>query len=179
VRFGYKWKIGNGRSVRFWEDVWFGNTNLATQFWDIYFVSNQQTKTVREIWDGTYLRCDFRRNFTDDMMVQWQELVAIAETIVFNSDEDQLIWAYETNGVYSSKSMYALVNFRGVTPIFLPAVWGLKIPPRVQVFLWLLSLNKIMTRDNSRRRGIPKPWECSFCKESESVHHLFFDFIVS
>jgi hypothetical protein len=37
VRFGYKWKIGNGRSVRFWEDIWFGNSNLATQFWDIYF----------------------------------------------------------------------------------------------------------------------------------------------
>jgi hypothetical protein len=91
VRFGYKWKIGNGRSVRFWEDIWFGNTNLATQFWDIYFVSNQQTKTVRDIWDGTTLRCDFRRIFTDEMMVQWHELVAIAETIVFNSDEDQLI----------------------------------------------------------------------------------------
>jgi hypothetical protein len=51
VRFGYKWKIGNGRSVRFWEDIWFGNTNLATQFWDIYFVSNQQTKIVSEVWD--------------------------------------------------------------------------------------------------------------------------------
>jgi hypothetical protein len=56
------------------------------------------------------------------MMVQWQELLAIAETIVLNSDEDQLIRSYETNGLYSSKSMYALVNFRGVTPIFLPAI---------------------------------------------------------
>jgi hypothetical protein len=112
-------------------------------------------------------------------MIQWQELVAIAETIVYNSDEDQLIWTYETNGVYSSKSMYALVNFRGVTPVYLPAVWDLKIPPRIQIFLWLLSQNKIMTRDNLRRRGIPKPMECSFCREFESVQHLFFDCIVA
>jgi hypothetical protein len=179
VRFGYKWKIGNGRSVRFWEDIWFGNSNLATQFWDIYFVCNQQTKTVRDIWDGANLRCDFRRTFSDDMMSQWQEVLAIAETIVFSEDEDQLIWSYETNGVYSSKSMYAIVNFRGVTPIYLPAVWDLKIPPRIQIFLWLLSQNKIMTRDNLRRRGIPKPMECSFCKEFESVHHLFFDCLVA
>jgi hypothetical protein len=36
-----------------------------------------------------------------------------------------------------------------------------------------------MTRDNLRRRGFPKPMECSFGKEFESVHHLFFDCIVS
>jgi hypothetical protein len=65
------------------------------------------------------------------MMVQWQELLVIANTIVFSDEEDQLIWQYETNGVYSSSSMYNLVNFRGVQPIFLPPVWKLKIPPRI------------------------------------------------
>jgi hypothetical protein len=71
------------------------------------------------------------------------------------------------------------VNFRGVTPIYLPAVWDLKIPPRIQIFLWLMSQNKMMTGDNLRRRGIPKPIECSFCKEIESVHHLLFECIVA
>jgi hypothetical protein len=61
----------------------------------------------------------------------------------------------------------------------LPAVWNLKIPPRVQIFLWLFPQNKIMTRNTLRCRGIPKPMECSFCKEFESVDHLFFDCIVS
>jgi hypothetical protein len=75
--------------------------------------------------------------------------------------------------------MYALVNFRGVKQIFLPAVWKLKIPPRIQVFLWLFSQNKVMTRDNLRRRGMPKPLECSLCKEIESVKHLFFECLVS
>jgi hypothetical protein len=71
VSFGYKWKIGNGISVRFREDIWFGNTNLATQFWDIYFISNQQTETVCEVREGINPRCDFRKTFSDEMMVQW------------------------------------------------------------------------------------------------------------
>jgi hypothetical protein len=75
--------------------------------------------------------------------------------------------------------MYALVNFRGVKQIFLPAVWKLKISPRIQVFLWLFSLNKVMTRDNLRRRGMPKLLECSLCKEIESVKHLFFECLIS
>jgi hypothetical protein len=63
VKFGYKWKIGNVRSVKFWEHNGFGNTNLATRFWDIYFVSNQQSKTIAELWDGTTLRYNFSRTF--------------------------------------------------------------------------------------------------------------------
>ena len=174
VKVGYRWHVGNGKSIKFWEDIWFGNSPFATQFWDIYVVSNQQSKTICELWDGLQLQCTFRRTFDAEMMMQWQEILAIAGSIVFSNSKDQLIWQYESKGVYSSSSMYSLVNFRGVRQIFLPAVWKLKIPPRIQVFLWLFSQNKIMTRDNLRARGIPKPLECEICKEIEIVKHLFF-----
>jgi hypothetical protein len=179
VKCGYKWYVGNGKLIKFWEDVWFGNSPLATQYWDIYYIVNQQTKTISDLWDGSQLRCTFRRTFTAELLVQWQEILVIASTIYFTDSEDQLIWQFESNGVYSSQSMYALVNFRGVKQIFLPAIWKLKIPPRIQVFLWLFSQNKVMTRDNLRRRGMPKPLECSLCKEIESVKHLFFECLIS
>jgi hypothetical protein len=35
--------------VRFWEDVWVGNSSLAIQFWDIYSIVNEQNKTVVEL----------------------------------------------------------------------------------------------------------------------------------
>jgi hypothetical protein len=132
VAVGYRWKIGNGKSIKFWEDIWFGNSPLAVQFWDIYFVSNQQTQIVSDIWDGQQIRGTFRRTFSEEMMIQWQELLVIANTISFSEDKDQLIWQYETNGVYSSSSMYSLVKFQGSTPAFLPPVWKLKIPPRIK-----------------------------------------------
>jgi hypothetical protein len=99
------------------------------------------------------------------MMVQWREILVIANSISYTDEDDRLIWKYEINGIYSSKSLYAIVNFRGVQPIYLPAVWKLKIPPRVQVFLWLFTQNKIMTRYNLHRRGIPKQLECTLCKD--------------
>lgn len=179
TKFGYRWHVGNDRKIRFWEDIWFGNSPLTSQFWDLYIVPNQQTKTIADLWDGTQLKCDFRRTFSDDMMVQWFDLQNIARSVVFSGEEDQLIWQYKTNGFYSSRSMYALVNFRGIRPIYLPAVWNLKIPPRIQVFLWLVSQNKIMTRDNLKARGIPKPLECELCKEIETIKHLLFECIVA
>ena len=63
----------------------------------IYIVSNQQTKTIAELWDGTNLMCDFRRIFTHDMMVQLPEILKIVGSLDLSQDEDQLVWQYETN----------------------------------------------------------------------------------
>jgi hypothetical protein len=106
VKFGYKWKVGNSRSIRLWEDTWFVNAPLSTQYWDIYFVVNQQMETIADLWDGQQLRCDFRQTFTPHMMDMWVEIVEITKTINFSKEEDQLIWKYESSDVYSSKSLY-------------------------------------------------------------------------
>jgi hypothetical protein len=50
--------------------------------------------------------------------------------IVFTREEDQLILSYKTNDVYSYKSIYVLVNFRGIQHICLHVVWDNKIPLR-------------------------------------------------
>ena len=64
-------------------------------------------------------------------------------------------------------------------PVFIPAVWKIIVPPKIHVFLWLLSNNKLMTVDNLAERGIHKPLDCKFCSEKESIHHLFFECIIA
>lgn len=49
----------------------------------------------------------------------------------------------------------------------------------MQVFLWLLSHNKLMTRHNLEKRKINKPLDCVFCSEQETSIHLFFDCVVA
>jgi hypothetical protein len=38
----------------------------------------------------------------------------------------------------------------------------------------LLSYNKLLTRDNLGKRRHVDDGSCLFCKEDESIHHLFF-----
>jgi hypothetical protein len=52
-------------------------------------------------------------------------------------------------------------------------------PPRIIFFLWLLSNNKLLTRDNLEKRRKLDNVMCLFCNEKESVHHLFFDCVVA
>jgi hypothetical protein len=39
TKMGYRWKIGNGKRVRFWEDLWFGSCSLAIQYWRYILLS--------------------------------------------------------------------------------------------------------------------------------------------
>jgi hypothetical protein len=41
-------------------------------------------------------------------------------------------------------------------------------------FLWLLTNNKVLTRDNLLKRRELNDVSCLFCTENESVNHLFF-----
>jgi hypothetical protein len=134
---------------------------------------------VFDLWDDTDLKCTFRRGADDRLMLRWQEIIQLASSIAFTDDEDSLIWTFNSKGTYSSQSLYKVINFRGIKSIFVPAVWRLKVPPRVHFFLWLLSKNKVLTRDNlSIRRKVDDP-SCLFCCETETVNHLFFECAVA
>ena len=113
------------------------------------------------------------------MLNLWDEVCKLASTINFSNEEDFLVWQFSSKGIYSVQSLYKIVNFRGIKPVLVPSIWKIKIPPRVQYFLWLLSKNKLLTRDNlSKRRKVKDP-TCLFCAEKETISHLFFYCVVA
>jgi hypothetical protein len=172
---GYIWKVGNGKKICFWEDNWLGPSSLAIQYWDLYRLVNEKNKTIAKLWDGENLKCTFRRIVHDRLLLMWEEVFQLASTLSLNDSENALIWKLSSNGVYSVQYLYKVTNFRGIQPVLVSSIWDIKIPPRVQYFLWLLSKNKLLTRDNvGKRRKVDYEW-CLFCDEKESVPHLFFD----
>jgi hypothetical protein len=109
----------------------------------------------------------------------WDELVNLVSIVEMSDEDDALIWQFQPNGIYSSRSLYSVINFKGVTLVFVPVVWKLKVPSRVHFFLWLLSKNKILTRDNLEKRMKLDDTTCVFCTEKETTCHLFFGCVVA
>jgi len=86
------WKVGDGKSIRFWEDQWFGNCSLAIQFWDLYVLAEHTNKCIADLWDGENLRISFRRRVPPRLMNMWLDLISIAESISYSDDYDAIIW---------------------------------------------------------------------------------------
>jgi hypothetical protein len=53
------------------------------------------------------------------------------------------------------------------------------LPHKIKVFLWLVLKNKILTKDNLRKRNWQDSLDCVFCGLPESINHLFFQCSVS
>jgi putative lipoic acid-binding regulatory protein len=135
AKMGYFWKVGNGRKIRFREDNWLGSSSFAIQFWPIYRIINEHGKSIAELWDGQNLKCTFRRNVNETLYNSWLELVELVSTVQLSEEEDEMVWKFSSKGTYSSQSLYKIINFRGIKQVHISPVWGIKIPPRVHMFL--------------------------------------------
>lgn len=121
----------------------------------------------------------FRTNVSASTMNLWGELCNLVESTSLSYEEDHILWNFTLTCKYSVQSLYVVINHRGVIPKFVSSVRKVVIPPRVQFFLWLLSKNRLLTRDNLvKRRDVSDP-SCLFCNEHESIPHLFFECFVA
>jgi hypothetical protein len=91
IKHGYMWLVGNGKKVYFWEDIWFGTSPPAVQFWDLYCICNEKSKVLADIWVDGELRLTFRRTFSNEMVQLWEELLEVVGAVEFRSELDALI----------------------------------------------------------------------------------------
>ncbi|WVZ50592.1 hypothetical protein U9M48_001833, partial [Paspalum notatum var. saurae] len=106
AKMGFRWKIRDGKKVKFWKDNWLGSSSLAIQYWNLYVPVNEKNSSVTDMWDGVTLKCTFRRTFDVNLYLIWLEVVQLASTINFSDDEDALIWQFTSFGIYTSQFLY-------------------------------------------------------------------------
>ncbi|KAK7259782.1 hypothetical protein RIF29_25396 [Crotalaria pallida] len=107
--------------------------------------------------------------------------------------EDQLIWHFSPDGVYSVRSGYrtALQNqsqiqnggvgaSNGGNESMWKRLWGMKIPEKMKIFWWRVLHNILPTNDNLLKKKLLIQPECHRCgEEIESNLHCmdWFDFL--
>lgn len=88
-------------------------------------------------------------------------------------------WCWEGNMSYTVKRAYELLH--GITDSqssdFFKQLWELKAPSKVKALVWRITLSRIPTRADLKRRGILGLSDvtiCPLCNEGEeNISHLF------
>ncbi|CAN1266249.1 Receptor-like protein kinase HSL1 [Linum perenne] len=88
-----------------------------------------------------------------------------------------LVWPLSTSSTFTVKSFNSklrLQHFPGSLTVPISTIWSRCVPTKIQGFVWLCFLNRIMTIDNLKGRGFQMPNRCSLCfGQEESVSHIF------
>ena len=164
--------VGDGKSTSFWHDRWCGLVSLADKFLGLYEISDEQDCSVEYMKKKNW-RPSFRRWLHEDLQNQLRRLYDTIYCFSTNNSNDRAKWDWEKSGVFSVKSTYKYLSRHDVGLSF-KKIWKAKIPLKIRIFMWLVSQNAILTRDNLTKHKWKGNTSCAFCTEKEDGHHLFF-----
>uniref|UniRef100_A0A2N9F4S2 Reverse transcriptase domain-containing protein n=1 Tax=Fagus sylvatica TaxID=28930 RepID=A0A2N9F4S2_FAGSY len=178
---GSRWRIGNGCSTKIWSDKWLPPPSSGKPLTPPCslphdaFVSNLILDAG--IWNKPLI---------DQIFCPGDAQLIMGLVLSTRRVDDKLIWSREKNGTYSVRSAYRLLcehtfatdpgcSDTGVWRQFWKRVWSLRVPHKVQQFLWRASTDSLPTMANMRRRNIVPTAYCPFCQlADEDVRHALW-----
>jgi hypothetical protein len=63
-------KVGDGISVRFWEDIWLGDSSLANQYPSVYNIVQRKNVLVANVLAHSPLNIEFRRALNGNKLME-------------------------------------------------------------------------------------------------------------
>nr|DAD19615.1 TPA_asm: hypothetical protein HUJ06_021078 [Nelumbo nucifera] len=65
--------------------------------------------------------------------------------------QDSREWKWHSSGVFSVKSLYRSLVKGGTGDFLHKEIWGILVPSKVKFFIWLVALDKCLTKINMLR----------------------------
>ncbi|KAJ9671310.1 hypothetical protein PVL29_025144 [Vitis rotundifolia] len=175
--------VGNGERIRFWEDLWWGDQPLGSQFPRLFRVVLDKNVPISSILGSSRpfsWNFNFRRNLSDIEIGDLEGLMRSLDGLHLSpSVPDARFWPASSSGFFSVNSFFLSLSHFSGSPQDFPSkfVWKSQVPFKVRSFIWLVTHKKVNSNDMLQLRRLYKalsPDICALCmKQGESVDHLF------
>jgi hypothetical protein len=67
--------------------------------------------------------------------------------------EDEVKWASEKSGCFSTSSLYRFLSSGGVRIKRMEEIWGTKLPFKIRIFLWQAVHDKLQSVEQLKNRS--------------------------
>lgn len=182
LKEGLCWRMGNGQSIKIWEDKWIPNpVSCAIQLPVHVLPPNALVSSL----------IDAETNWWNFLLLHnifsLAEASQIASMVVSpQGNPDKLVWIDHSNGLFSAKSAYHMAKEKVMrsggecstvssTKLVWKKVWQMNVPGMVRTFLWRFCTNSLPTKANLFSRKIAPDPLCPLCGSCpESIVHILW-----
>ncbi|RVW23293.1 putative ribonuclease H protein [Vitis vinifera] len=175
--------VGDGERIRFWEDLWWGDQPLKSQYPRLFRVVTDKNSPIFSILGSARpfsWNFNFRHNLSDSEIEDLECLMRSLDCMhLFTSASNARSWSLSSPGLFTVKSFFiALSQVPDLSPCFpTKFVCNSQVPFKVKSFVWLVAHKKVNTNDLIQLRRPYKAFSpdiCKLCvKQGESADHLF------
>jgi hypothetical protein len=165
-------EIRNGLNTRFWIDPWLYDKPLCYIVPILYILCDQKDVCVAHVKTGKIL-ITFRRWLTHDLEYCWNLIWVDVSRFQLQDSNDVVVWKNGKSNKFSVRSMYNLLTKSDAGPAH-KKIWKGRVPPKIKIFMWLMTNDALLTKDNMIRRKWAGDPKCYFCDHDETINHLFF-----
>lgn len=121
--------------VEFWNFIWFGNCTISTKYPQLYNLCSNKNISIAEVMHSQGSVIHFRRFLVGILLSEWYEVLLLISTSSFKYHVHKISWWWVPSGQFTIRSIYKILNFRGINANKFIVVWELSIPPKIRIFL--------------------------------------------
>ncbi|PWA93765.1 RNA-directed DNA polymerase, eukaryota [Artemisia annua] len=172
-----KKQVNNGKSTKFWADVWLCDTPLKQKFPRLYRLDIYPDCTVHDKWNSGWIWTWSRSINGGVSKAQLNELFGLLGNSFLTDKDDSWIWSLGNSTVFNVKDTRNLIDDSTLPNSPTPTRWCRFIPKKVNILIWRTLRDRIPTRWNLSRKGIEiNSLSCPICAIGpETIYHLFWD----
>ncbi|GJY97005.1 RNA-directed DNA polymerase, eukaryota, reverse transcriptase zinc-binding domain protein [Tanacetum coccineum] len=169
-------KMGNGDSIRLWEDPWHEGGILKLRYPRVYALEMCKSITIGGKLAHPNLSDSFRRYPRGGAeFSQFGEFSALMHQVIRAPMADRWMWTRNSSGEFTVASVRQFIDDKICIGRDHKTTWIRFIPNKVNIHAWKVMLNALPTKFNISRRGIQiDSIICVNCGIGvETTNHLF------
>ena len=145
--------VGDGERIRFWEDLWWGDQPLGSQYPRLFRVVTDKNIPISSILGFTRpfsWNINFRRNLSDSEIEDLEGLMWSLDRLHISPlVPDKRSWSLSPSGFFTVKSFFLALSQYSKSPPVFPTkfVWNSQVLFKVKSFVWLVAHKKVNTND--------------------------------
>ncbi|GKA56552.1 hypothetical protein Tco_0755624, partial [Tanacetum coccineum] len=147
-------KLNNGVSIKFWHDVWIGDSSLSTLFPRLFCLDSDPDCFVRDGWINGSWSWSWSRPITGGSLIS--QLQAISDLLhsshISKNSHDVWEWSIDDTNSFSFKGTRVHIDNFILPDVYTPTRWIRYILKKVNIMVWRALRDRLPARWNLSRK---------------------------